>query len=67
MDGDLGQRQPDLTSYSRVRPAVMLEILKQLGALNETQLDELSGFGLVKQVMNHRRIAVGESRPIFNL
>ena len=67
MDGDPGQRRPDLTSYSRVRPAVMLEILKQLGALNEMQLDELSSFGPVKQVVNHRGIVVGESRPIFNL
>ncbi len=67
MDGDLGQRKPDLTSYTRVRPAVTLEVLKQLGALNEAQLRELAEFGPVKQVANHRGIAVGESRPIFSL
>jgi L-asparaginase II len=67
MDGDLGQRRLDLTSYTRVRPAVTLEILKQLGALNKAQLDELSEFGPVKPVTNHRGIMVGESRPVFSL
>ena len=67
MDGDLGQRKPDLSAYSRVRPAVTLDVLKQLGALSEAQLHELSEFGPVKPVKNHRGIVVGESRPIFNL
>jgi L-asparaginase II len=67
MDGDLGQRRPDLTGYSRVRPAVTLEVLKQLGALNEAQLNALSEFGPVKPVTNHREIMVGESRPVFKL
>lgn len=66
-DGDLGQRGLDLRSYTRVRPAVTLEILKQLGALNEAQLDELAEFGPVKPVKNHRGIVVGEFRPIFTL
>lgn len=67
MDGDLGQRRPDLTAYSRVRPAVTLELLKQLGALSEAQLQELEEFGPVKPVTNHRGILVGEARPIFSL
>ncbi len=67
MDGDLGQRRLDLTGYSRVRPAVTLEILKQLSVLNDSQLDELSEFGPVKLVTNHRGIVVGESRPVFKL
>jgi L-asparaginase II len=67
MDGDLGQRRPDLTAYSRVRPAVTLEILKQLGALSAAQLQELGEFGPSKPVSNHRGIVVGESRPIFTL
>lgn len=67
MDGDLGQRKPDLSAYSRVRPAVTLEILKQLGALSEAQLRELSEFGPVKPVKNHRGIIVGESRTSFKL
>jgi L-asparaginase II len=67
MDGDLGQRRLDLTAYSRVRPAVTLEILKQLGALNEAQLGDLAEFGPLKPVTNHRGIVVGESRPTFTL
>jgi L-asparaginase II len=67
MDGDLGQRRPDLTAYSRVRPAVTLEVLKQLGALGEAQAHDLREFGPVKPVTNHRGIVVGESRPVFNL
>ena len=67
MDGDLGQRKPDLHPYTRVRPAVALEILKQLGALTDAQLGELSEFGPVKPVTNHRGIVVGESRPVFSL
>jgi L-asparaginase II len=67
MDGDLGQRRLDLTSYSRVRPAVTLEILKQLRALNKAQLSELSEFGPVKPIKNHRGIIVGEARPVFSL
>jgi L-asparaginase II len=66
-DGDPGQRRLDLTSYSRVRPAVTLEILKQLGALSEAQLEKLSDFGPLKPVRNHRGIIVGESRPVFFL
>lgn len=67
MDGDLGQRRLDLTAYSRVRPAVMLEVLKQLGALSAAQLNKLAEFGPVKSVKNHRGILVGESRPVFTL
>jgi len=67
MDGDLGQRRLDLTGYSRVRPVVTLEILKQLGALSAAQLRELAAFGPVKPVTNHRGIVVGESRPVFVL
>jgi len=66
-DGDPGQRKPDLRGYTRVRPAVMLEILKQLGALSEAQLSMLAEFGPIKPVTNHRGIVVGKSRPIFTL
>ena len=67
MEGDLGQRGLDLRAYTRVRPAVTLEILKQLGALSEEQLNKLAEFGPVKPVTNHRGIVVGESRPAFTL
>jgi len=67
MEGDLGQRRLDLSAYTRVRPAVALEILKQLGALNDAQLDALAEFGPVNPLTNHRGIVVGESRPVFTL
>jgi L-asparaginase II len=67
MEGDLGQRRLDLTAFTRVRPAVTLEILKQLGALSEAQLNELSEFGPIKPVTNHRGLVVGKSRPVFTL
>jgi len=67
MEGDLGQRMLDLRRYSRARPAVTLESLKQLGALNEAQLNKLAEFGPAKPVKNHRGIRVGESKPVFEL
>jgi len=66
-DGDLGQRKLGLEPFSRVRPAVTLEILKQLNLLSETQAQELAEFGPVKPVTNHRGLVVGESRPVFRL
>jgi hypothetical protein len=57
----------ELESSSRARPAVALEILRQLKALNEAQLKSLAGFGPVKQLKNHRKIVTGESHPVFNL
>jgi L-asparaginase II len=66
-DGDFSERKLDLTGHPRVRPAVTLEILHQLGALSQAQLSELAEFGPVKQVRNHRGIIVGESRPVFDL
>jgi L-asparaginase II len=52
---------------SRVRPAVSLEILRQLGVLGEKELAALSDFGPVKAVQNWRKVNVGESRPAFIL
>src|SRR5690554_4379798 len=57
-DGDL---------KSRVRPPVTLELLRQLGALNDADLGLLSEFGPVLPVYNWRKIAVGEARPVFTL
>jgi len=50
-----------------VRPAVALEILSQLKALDEAQLRSLSGFGPKKQLKNHRGLVTGESHPVFDL
>lgn len=66
-DGDLLFRTVNIEPYNRVRPAVVLEILRQLGALNEAQLKDLSGFGPTLPVKNHRGTLVGESRPVFKL
>ena len=52
---------------SKVRAAVMLEILRQFGILNESELAELAEFGPANTISNWRKIRVGESRPIFDL
>ncbi len=51
----------------KVRAAIMLEILRQLGILNESELAELAEFGPVNSIYNWRKIKVGESRPVFEL
>jgi L-asparaginase II len=66
-DGDASQRDVNLRSGNRVRPAVTLEILRQLGALSSKQEQALAGFGPVKSVRNHRGIVTGQSRPVFEL
>ncbi len=66
-DGDLLFRTINIEPYNRVRPAVALEILRQLGALSEARLGELHEFGPQLPVKNHRGLIVGESRPVFKL
>jgi L-asparaginase II len=66
-DGDLLFRGLDLEPQNRVRPAVALEILRQLGALDMFQLESLSEFGPSLPVTNHRGREVGGSRPVFRL
>lgn len=66
-DGDLLFRTLKIEPLNRVRPAVTLEILRQIGALNESQLKELAEFGPILPIKNHRGIVVGESRPAFKL
>jgi len=56
-----------LTFHNRVRPAVTLEILRQLGALSSDQEQALARFGPVKQITNHRGLVTGQSRPVFEL
>jgi len=64
-DGDASRMADDLTSSTRVRPAVALEILRQLGTLSKEQEQVLGRFGPVKSIQNHRGIVTGESRPVF--
>ena len=66
-DGDAGRMGEDLATHNRVRPAVTLEILRQLGALNDSQMKQLAEFGPTLPIKNHREIVVGESRPAFKL
>ncbi|MBW8010158.1 MAG: asparaginase [Chloroflexi bacterium] len=51
----------------RASSAVSLEILRQLGALSETQLKDLNEFGPIKPIYNWRQLEVGEARPCFTL
>jgi hypothetical protein len=64
----------NLELSNRVRPAVTLEILRQLGVLSTKQehpdghlRQALGRFGPVKSIQNHRGIVTGESRPVFKL
>ena len=66
-DGDASRMADDLTSSTRVRPAVTLEILRQLGALPSKLGQALGQFGPVKSIKNHRGIVTGQSRPVFAL
>jgi L-asparaginase II len=66
-DGDASNRDANLESHNRVRPAVAIEILRQLGALSSKQEQALVKFGPVSPVKNLRGIVTGQSRPIFEL
>jgi L-asparaginase II len=66
-DGDLAVRDANGNTRNRVRPAVALEILRQLGYINEKDLEALADFGPVRPVTNARKIVVGESHPAFLL
>ena len=57
----------DGDAAKRVRPAVILEILHRLRALDEGQMRELAAFGPLQSIYNWRKLTVGESRPIFTL
>jgi L-asparaginase II len=66
-DGDLLFRTINIEPRNRVRPAVSLEILRQLGALSAEELRALSDFGPSLAVSNNRGITVGMSGPVFRL
>lgn len=64
-DGDASRLGSGLESTNRVRPAVTLEILRQLGILSPKQEQALAGFGPGKSITNHRGIVTGKSYPVF--
>jgi L-asparaginase II len=66
-DGDPSRAALDLTHSARVRPAVTLEVLNQLGVLSLEQRQSLVSSGPVKPVKNHRGLVTGQSRPVFKL
>jgi L-asparaginase II len=51
----------------RVRSAVALEVLRQIGALSSNDIENLRDFGITRQIRNWREIVVGESKPCFTL
>jgi L-asparaginase II len=66
-DGDPSRTALDLTHSNRVRPAITIEILRQLGALSSNQEEALASFGPAKPIKNHRGTVTGQSRPVFRL
>ncbi len=52
---------------NRARPAVTLEVLRQLGALDDALAAQMASFGPKTTVTNWRKIPVGEGRPCFVL
>lgn len=66
-DGDASRMGSGLESNNRVRPAVTLEILRQLGVLSSKQEQALAAFGPEKSIMNHRGMVTGKSYPTFQL
>jgi len=51
----------------RARPAVSLEILRQLGAITAGELGVLAEYGPTYRVENWRKLLVGEAYPSFKL
>lgn len=66
-DGDASRMGEHLESTNRVRPAVVIEILRQLGVLSSKMEQALAAFGPEKSITNHRGLVTGKSRPIFRL
>jgi len=66
-DGDASHRDIDLEPSSRVRPALTVEILRQLGALSSEQELALGRFGPVTSIQNHRGIVTGKAYPLFEM
>lgn len=57
-DGDL---------RNRARPAISIEILRQLNAISRNEEKQLSEFGPSLPIKNWREIEVGRTRPAFKL
>jgi L-asparaginase II len=67
-DGDLkGHNFPAGDPRGHVRPAVTLEILRQLGVFDAQDLEKLTEFGPEFNVENWRKLKVGKASPCFEL
>jgi L-asparaginase II len=67
-DGDLkGHNFPAGDPRGHVRPAVTLEILRQLGIFEAQDLEKLAEFGPEFAVENWRKLKVGWASPCFTL
>jgi L-asparaginase II len=67
-DGDLkGHNYPAGDSRGHVRPAVTLELLRQLGVFEAQELEKLADFGPEFPVKNWRKLKVGWASPCFKL
>jgi len=67
-DGDLkGHSRPAGDPLGYARPAVILEVLRQIGALSSAELDTLAAFGPGFQIKNWRGLIVGKAYPCFEL
>ena len=67
-DGDLkSHNRPVEDPRGRVRPAVTLEILRQLGLANVSVSEKLAEYGPAFPVENLRKVLVGRAAPCFTL
>ena len=67
-DGDLkGHNRPAGDPTGHVRPAVTLEILRQLGVFDAQDLEKLAIYGPEFPVENWRQLKVGWASPCFKL
>ena len=67
-DGDLaGHSRPAGDPLGRVRPAVALEVLRQLEILSPAHLAALAEYGPAFPLENWRNLTVGQGRPCFEL
>jgi L-asparaginase II len=62
----LGLKISDGDELTRARPIAALQVLRDLGVLSKTELDQLANFDR-KPIYNFRHLEVGEYRPAFSL
>jgi L-asparaginase II len=67
-DGDLaGHSRPSGDSYGHTRPAVALEVLRQLGVLSSAELQVLADYGPSFPIHNWRKLEIGRGASVFTL